>query len=206
MLDGNNITFRSNSSVDYPLKVIEASLDISGKIEPGTTFYFNHDNTLDYMKTPRDYYDFIQITKDVFIDEVQVYTEPVVQFDDPNVSTVNFNIGGAKDVRSPPRILYASPSSYASQFPPNYSGRYLTTSEINSNPIGYFGHSGAKFPYGKNFNRYNFSGLDPPFDDPYDQYKYLAMSIYPVDSSGNLITWPINITGTVHIVLKTYAE
>lgn len=184
-------SLRSNQTPQSPLKIIEASLELN-EIRNGTTLYFNYDNSLKYLKSKRDYYNYIQIPKETVIDEVTVLTDPVVYTYTDN-SNPMFSIGGARDLNSPVTVLYAA-ANQGTYFRPQYQGEILSTSQLNSNPINYFGHSAAKFPYNQNNNG------NP---DSFDQYKFLALTIYdPLFPDRQ----PIVQSGVLHLLLKTYPK
>lgn len=172
--------------------IITASLDITGA-KNGDTFYFNLDDDFDYLYV-RDYYRFIQITKETIVGDVIVKTSPPIV---PMNQTVNgpiFTIGGAQNINSPVVVPYAAPSSFGPKVPPQFSGAPLKVSELNSSPINYFGHSAAKFPYGQDNN-----------GNPNTQsnYKFLAITITSPDVPVGTI---LVESGIVYVSLKVYPK
>lgn len=188
-----NLPFRTNLAPGKPYSYIRASLDLAGALA-GDTLYFNKDNSTAYLTT-RDYYRFIQITNESIIDDVIVST-----LNDPVVTTAEtangplFTIGGAQSTALPVVVPYAAPAGFGPQTPPQFSGAALRTNQLNANPVNYFGHSAAAFPYGEDNNG------NPDLNT---NYKYLAITV----SSPDVATGTVLVTsGTVEITLKLISK
>lgn len=187
-----NKTFKTGLLPSLPYQYITVSLDLTGA-KNGDTFYFNLDDDFNYLYM-RDYYQYIQITKESIIGEVIVWTDPIVTVLQETANGPVFTIGGAQSTNSPVIVPYAAPSGFGPQVPPMFSGSELRTTELNANPINFFGHSAAKFPYGQDNNG------NP---DSQTNYRFLAITISSIDVPVGTVL--IN-SGIVYVKLKVYPK
>jgi hypothetical protein len=188
----NKPPFRTNLSPQLPYEYITSSLDLAGA-KNGDTFYFNLDEDFDYLTT-RDYYRYIQITQNSIIDEVIVWTDPVIVATQITPNGPLFTIGGAQDLQSPVAVPYAATIAFGPKVPPQFSGSPLNVSEINGNPINYFGHSAAKFPYGQ---------TNAGVPDNRTNLRYLAITISSIDAPVGTI---LIESGVVYVTLKVLSK
>lgn len=186
-----NKPFKNNIPPQPPYDYIRAQLDLKGA-KNGDTYYFNLDNNLNYLKNP-NYTRFIKLTEQNIIGDVVVSTEPFIQIYETNNGPL-FTIGGALNTNSPVVVPYAAPSGFGPKNPPQFSGESLRTNEMNSNPINYFGHSAAKFPYGED------NSGNPNTNT---NYIFLGITIY---SSDIPIGKVIIEKGIVNVILKVYLK
>lgn len=188
----NSKTFRTGLLPQLPYQYITASLDLTGA-KNGDTFYFNLDDDFDYLYV-RDYYRYIQITKESIIGEVIVRTDPNIITLQETLNGPVFTIGGAENTSSGVTIPYAAPVGFGPKIPPQFSGASMRTFELNANPINYFGHSAAKFPYGQD------NSGNP---NTQTNYKFLAITISSIDVP---VGTPLILSGIVYITLKVYPK
>jgi hypothetical protein len=188
----NEPPFRTNLSPQLPYEYIHTSLDLTGA-KNGETFYFNLDEDFDYL-TVRDYYRYIQIVQSSIVGDVLVWTDPPVVATAVTPNGPLFTIGGAPNLQSPVVVPYAAPIAFGPKVPPQFSGAPLTLIELNSNPINYFGHSAAKFPYGQD------NAGNP---DARTNLRYLAITISSVDVPVGTV---LIESGVVYVTLKVYSK
>jgi len=187
-----NKTFRTSIPSQPPYYYVSAELDLAG-ISNGETLYFNLDNSFDYT-TNRDYYRYIQITNQSIIGDVIVSTDPVVTTLSETANGPLFTIGGAPSIYSDVDVPYAAPAGFGPKIPPQFSGSSLRTNELNANPVNYFGHTAAGFPYGQD------NSGNP---DTNKNFKFLAITIRNPDLSLGV---PIVESGVVKVIIKVYPK
>lgn len=198
------INFRNYSSAEKPYVYITASLDLSGMLA-GETLYFNQDNSTAYLSDP--YYNgFITLDENVLVGDVLIRTSPpIVLFPRPrvaNVSTgntyipVTCGIGAAESLGAPVELLYCAPQNWGVQTPPQYNGALFTVEQLNANPISYFGHTAARFPYGV---------TNTLLPDTRTNLRYLGVTFYS-DGVRLPVGTPLVESGTIHVTLKVYPK
>ena len=191
---------RSNLPPQKPYFYVTASLDVSG-MYAGDTLYFNSDNSTAYLNDPY-YTQFVVINENCIIGDVLVQTDPPVLLrNDVPLNTTPFApellcaIGGAESLTSEVVLPYASPFGFGAQVPPRFAGSPLSLGQLNQNPVNYFGHTAARFPYGVT----NDGVPDSRTNLNFLAFTLYANSMYPAGT-------PLIASGRVYVKLKVYPK
>lgn len=192
--------YRSNLAPRKPYYYVTASLDVSG-MRAGDTLYFNADNDIAYLQDPF-YTNFVTLNENCIIGDVLVRTDPPVLLrNDLPFSTIPFApellcaLGGAESLTSEVVLPYAAPFGFGARAPPQFAGSPLSLGQLNQNPVNYFGHTAARFPYGVT----NAGVPDTRTNLNYLAFTVYANSVYPIGT-------PLIASGRVYIKLKVYPK
>lgn len=195
----SNKTFRTNLDPTKPYYYIQTSLDLKGTVA-GETLYFNEDNSIDYLENP--YYNkFWTVDGNSIIGDVFVHTDPKISlasntYPGDVLQPILCGIGGAASLSDPVELMYLAPAFYGPQIPPRYNGFPLTVGQLNADPISYFGHTAARFPYGVT------NDLIP---DTRTNLRYLGITFY-ADGGDLPAGTPLVESGVVHVTFKVYPK
>jgi hypothetical protein len=172
----------------------------------GDTLYFNVDNSTAYLEDPF-YTGFITIDGNSMIGDVIVRTDPVIRTFDTlpgigylippgiELSGLVCAIGGAESLAEPVVLPYSAPTGFGPQSPPKFCGSFMSIGELNQNPINYFGHTAARFPYGV---------TNSLVSDPRTNLNYLAFTIYA--NATFPVGTPAIQSGRLHLKMKVYPK